>query len=111
MYQADGSSTSPGAVPNWAAKALFTLGDRPETRWPGPVSGSASALRVDAGLCACHGDPGAEGDRSAAAPQPWRDELVGAVRLKPVAPSMGMMLETTSTAAFETRGQAHYGSP
>jgi FO synthase len=32
-------------------------------------------------------------------------------RLKPVAPSMGMMLETTSRRLFETRGSAHYGSP
>ncbi|MGB2948324.1 MAG: bifunctional FO biosynthesis protein CofGH, partial [Rhodococcus sp. (in: high G+C Gram-positive bacteria)] len=32
-------------------------------------------------------------------------------RLKPVAPSMGMMLETTSRRLFEEKGQAHYGSP
>ena len=32
-------------------------------------------------------------------------------RLKPVAPSMGMMLETTSRRLFETKGLAHYGSP
>ncbi len=32
-------------------------------------------------------------------------------RLKPVAPSMGMMLETTSTRLFTEKGQAHYGSP
>ena len=32
-------------------------------------------------------------------------------RLKPVAPSMGMMLETTSTRLFETKGEAHFGSP
>jgi FO synthase len=32
-------------------------------------------------------------------------------RLKPVAPSMGMMLETTSTRLFETKGAAHFGSP
>ena len=32
-------------------------------------------------------------------------------RLKPVAPSMGMMLETTSRRLFETKGEAHYGSP
>src|ERR1700739_1640996 len=31
--------------------------------------------------------------------------------LKPVAPSMGMMLETTSRRLFETKGLAHYGSP
>ncbi|PID52916.1 MAG: 7,8-didemethyl-8-hydroxy-5-deazariboflavin synthase subunit CofG, partial [Micrococcales bacterium] len=32
-------------------------------------------------------------------------------RLRPVAPSMGMMLETTSTRLFTHRGEAHYGSP
>ena len=32
-------------------------------------------------------------------------------RLKPVAPSMGMMLETTSRRLFEEKGEAHYGSP
>jgi FO synthase len=32
-------------------------------------------------------------------------------RLRPVAPSMGMMLETTSRRLFETRGLAHFGSP
>ncbi len=32
-------------------------------------------------------------------------------RLKPVAPSMGMMLETTSRRLFETKGQPHYKSP
>ena len=32
-------------------------------------------------------------------------------RLKPVSPSMGMMLETTSRRLFEEKGEAHYGSP
>ena len=32
-------------------------------------------------------------------------------RLKPVAPSMGMMLETTSTRLWTERGQPHFGSP
>ena len=32
-------------------------------------------------------------------------------RLKPVAPSMGMMLETTSRRLFEDKGEPHYGSP
>ncbi len=32
-------------------------------------------------------------------------------RLKPVSPSMGMMLETTSRRLYETRGEAHFGSP
>src|SRR5262249_44507302 len=32
-------------------------------------------------------------------------------RLKPVAPSMGMMLETTAARLFTERGGPHYGSP
>src|SRR6202012_4050077 len=32
-------------------------------------------------------------------------------RLKPVAPSMGMMLETTATRLFTERGGPHFGSP
>src|SRR5258708_16760021 len=32
-------------------------------------------------------------------------------RLKPVAPSMGMMLETTSRRLFTERGGPHFGSP
>src|SRR5699024_9279611 len=31
--------------------------------------------------------------------------------LRDVAPSMGVMLETTSRALFENRGEVHYGSP
>jgi FO synthase len=37
----------------------------------------------------------------------WRDLQ----RLRPVAPSMGMMLETTSRRLFEEKGGAHFGSP
>ena len=37
----------------------------------------------------------------------WQDFA----RLKPVAPSMGMMLETTATRLFTDRGGPHYGSP
>jgi len=92
-------------------EALFTLGDRPETRWPearrwlderGYDSTldyvRAMAIRVleQAGLLP-HLNPGV---------MSW-SELT---RLKPVAPSMGMMLETTSRRLFETRGMAHYGS-
>src|SRR5690606_6005504 len=32
-------------------------------------------------------------------------------RLRPTAPSMGMMLETTSRRLFTEPGQAHFGSP
>ncbi len=93
-------------------EALFTLGDRPEARWDearvwlderGYDSTldyvRAMAIRVleETGLLP-HLNPGV---------MSW-SELS---RLKPVSPSMGMMLETTSRRLFETKGAAHYGSP
>ena len=93
-------------------EALFTLGDRPETRWDEARQWldergydstldyvRAMAIRVleETGLLP-HLNPGV---------MSW-SELS---RLKPVAPSMGMMLETTSRRLFETKGLAHYGSP
>ncbi|MFZ0831757.1 MAG: bifunctional FO biosynthesis protein CofGH [Mycobacterium sp.] len=93
-------------------EALFTLGDRPEARWPEARQWLAErgydttldyvramSIRVleETGLLP-HLNPGV---------MSW-SELS---RLKPVAPSMGMMLETTSRRLFETRGLAHYGSP
>ena len=93
-------------------EALFTLGDRPEERWPEARAWldeqgydstlayvRAMAVRVleETGLLP-HLNPGV---------MSW-EELN---RLKPVAPSMGMMLETTSRRLFETKGEAHYGSP
>ena len=93
-------------------EALFTLGDRPEDRWPEARTWldeqgydstlayvRAMAVRVleETGLLP-HLNPGV---------MSW-EELH---RLKPVAPSMGLMLETTSRRLFETRGLAHHGSP
>ncbi len=93
-------------------EALFTLGDRPEARWPAArrwldergydstlAYVRAMAIRVleETGLLP-HLNPGV---------MSWAELS----RLKPVAPSMGMMLETTSRRLFETRGLAHYGSP
>lgn len=93
-------------------EALFTLGDRPEARWPearqwlderGYESTldyvRAMSIRVleSTGLLP-HLNPGV---------MSW----VEMSRLKPVAPSMGMMLETTSRRLFETRGMPHFGSP
>lgn len=93
-------------------EALFTLGDRPEDRWPearqwlderGYASTldyiRAMAIRVleETGLLP-HLNPGVM----------THEELAW---LKPVSPSMGMMLETTSTRLFTEPGQAHYGSP
>src|SRR4051812_15879592 len=87
-------------------EALFTLGDRPEDRWPQAAewleaAGFASTLDyVRAAAIAVleetgplpHPNPGGM----------TREEMQ---RLKPVAPSMGMMLETTADVP------AHRGSP
>jgi FO synthase len=93
-------------------EALFTLGDRPEARWPVAKEWLASrgyestleyvramAIMVleETGLLP-HLNPGV---------MSWQEMA----RLKPVAPSMGMMLETTSRRLFEETGGAHFGSP
>ena len=93
-------------------EALFTLGDRPEDRWHQAREWldahgyddtlsyvRAMAIRVleETGLLP-HLNPGV---------MSWRDLQ----RLKPVAPSMGMMLETVSRRLYEEKGGPHYGSP
>src|SRR6266487_2423176 len=93
-------------------EALFTLGDRPEDRWRQARDWlgargyddtlsyvRAMAIRVleETGLLP-HLNPGV---------LTWQDFQ----RLKPVAPSMGMMLETTATRLFTEPGGPHYGSP
>ena len=93
-------------------EALFTLGDRPEDRWPQARQWldahgyddtlsyvRAMAIRVleETGLLP-HLNPGV---------LTWQDFQ----RLKPVAPSMGMMLETTAGRLFTERGGPHFGSP
>ena len=93
-------------------EALFTLGDRPEDRWQQARAWldeagyddtlsyvRAMAIRVleETGLLP-HLNPGVLS---------WQDFQ----RLKPVAPSMGMMLETTATRLFTERGGPHFGSP
>ncbi|RKN09582.1 bifunctional FO biosynthesis protein CofGH [Streptomyces radicis] len=93
-------------------EALFTLGDRPEARWPEArawldAAGydstlaylRAMAVRVleETGLLP-HLNPGVLS---------WTDFQ----RLKPVAPSMGMMLETTATRLWSEPGGPHHGSP
>ena len=92
-------------------EALFTLGDRPEDRWPQArewldargydstldyVRACAIAVLEETGLLP-HLNPGV---------MSWEE----ATRLKPVAASMGMMLETTSQRLFE-KGGPHFGSP
>jgi FO synthase len=93
-------------------EALFTLGDRPEERWPVArrwleergydstldyVRACAIAVLEETGLLP-HLNPGVLS---------WAELQ----RLKPVAPSMGMMLETTSQRLFAEPGGPHYGSP
>ncbi|WP_078849388.1 bifunctional FO biosynthesis protein CofGH [Streptomyces sp. NRRL F-5126] len=93
-------------------EALFTLGDKPEARWPEArewleAEGyddtlayvRAMAVRVleETGLLP-HLNPGV---------MSWTDLQ----RLKPVAPSMGMMLETTATRLWSEPGGPHHGSP
>ncbi len=93
-------------------EALLTLGDRPEERWPEArawldahgyastldyVAAMARLVTAETGLLA-HANPGVM----------TADELR---MLRPTAPSMGMMLETTSRRLFEEPGQVHYGSP
>jgi FO synthase len=93
-------------------EALFTLGDRPEDRWRQAKEWldahgyddtlsyvRAMAIRVleETGLLP-HLNPGV---------LTWQDFQ----RLKPVAPSMGMMLETTAVRLYETKGGPHFGSP
>jgi FO synthase len=93
-------------------EALFTLGDRPEQRWSAArewldqrgyastvdyLRASAIAVLEETGLLP-HLNPGVLS---------W-DELQ---RLRPVAPSMGMMLETTSERLWSTPGLPHHGSP
>ncbi|MFU8849647.1 bifunctional FO biosynthesis protein CofGH [Micromonospora sp. SL1-18] len=93
-------------------EALFTLGDRPEERWPAArrwldergydstldyLRACAVAVLEETGLLP-HLNPGVLS---------W-SELQ---RLKPVAPSMGMMLETTATRLWSESGGPHHGSP
>ncbi|MGW4461086.1 bifunctional FO biosynthesis protein CofGH [Micromonospora sp. NPDC004704] len=93
-------------------EALFTLGDRPEERWPAArqwldergydstldyVRACAVAVLEETGLLP-HLNPGVLS---------WAELQ----RLKPVAPSMGMMLETTATRLWSEPGGPHYGSP
>jgi FO synthase len=93
-------------------EALFTLGDRPEDRWHQArewldahgyddtlsyVRAMAIGVLEQTGLLP-HLNPGV---------LTWQDFQ----RLKPVAPSMGMMLETTATRLFTERSGPHFGSP
>jgi len=93
-------------------EALFTLGDRPEERWPVAkqwlhergyestvdyLRACAIAVLEETGLLP-HLNPGVLS---------WAELQ----RLRPVAPSMGMMLETTATRLWSEPGGPHFGSP
>jgi FO synthase len=92
-------------------EVLFTLGDRPEARWRAArewldargyastidyVRAGAQAVLDETGLLP-HLNPGVMSPEELAA-------------LRPVAPSMGMMLESTSSLLIAPGG-AHFGSP
>ncbi|MFD5769439.1 bifunctional FO biosynthesis protein CofGH [Streptomyces sp. NPDC127049] len=93
-------------------EALITLGDKPEDRWPEArewldahgyddtlayVRAMSVRILEETGLLP-HLNPGV---------MSWTDFQ----RLKPVAPSMGMMLETTATRLWSEPGGPHFGSP
>ncbi|MEU9475505.1 bifunctional FO biosynthesis protein CofGH [Streptomyces sp. NPDC048191] len=93
-------------------EALITLGDKPEDRWPEArewldahgyddtiayVRAVSVRILEETGLLP-HLNPGV---------MSWTDFQ----RLKPVAPSMGMMLETTATRLWSEPGGPHHGSP
>lgn len=93
-------------------EALLTLGDRPEERWPEArawldahgfgstidyVAHIARLITAETGMLV-HANPGVMHPHELDA-------------LRPVSPSMGMMLETTSRRLFEEPGQVHFGSP
>ena len=93
-------------------EALITLGDRPEGRWPAArewldahgYDSTAAYVRAvsirvleETGLLP-HVNAGV---------LTWEEIQ----RLKPVSPSMGLMLETTATRLWSEPGGCHYGSP
>ncbi|MGI4896650.1 MAG: 7,8-didemethyl-8-hydroxy-5-deazariboflavin synthase CofG, partial [Janthinobacterium lividum] len=93
-------------------EALFTLGDAPEDRWPAArawltargfdstiayVAHLAQRVLDETGLLP-HLNPGVMTYQT----------LLAA---RPLAPSMGMMLETTATRLWSEPGGVHYGSP
>ncbi|WP_344024115.1 bifunctional FO biosynthesis protein CofGH [Streptomyces luteireticuli] len=93
-------------------EALITLGDKPEERWPEArewldahgyddtlayVRAISVRILEETGLLP-HLNPGV---------MSWTDFQ----RLKPVSPSMGLMLETTATRLWSEPGGPHHGSP
>ncbi len=93
-------------------EALFTLGDRPEDRWPAAQEW-LDAHGYDSTLAYVRAMAILVLERTGLLPHlnPGVMSWAELQRLKPVAPSMGMMLETTSRRLFEDPHGAHYGSP
>jgi FO synthase len=93
-------------------EALFTLGDRPEDRWP-QAREWLDAHGYDSTLAYVRAMAILVLERTGLLPHlnPGVMSWAELQRLKPVAPSMGMMLETTSRRLFEDKHGAHYGSP
>ena len=93
-------------------EVLFTLGDRPEDRWP-----EAAAWLEEAGYSSTLGYVRALAVQVLEATGLLPHVNAGVMswaelaRMKPVSPSMGLMLETSSRRLFETPGLAHHGSP
>lgn len=93
-------------------EALFTLGDRPEDRWP-EAQAWLSAHGYESTIEYVHEMASLVLERTGLLPHlnPGVMTAEELQRLKPVSASMGMMLETTSDALWNTPGRAHYGSP
>jgi FO synthase len=93
-------------------EVLFTLGDRPEERWPEArrwleEAGYQSTLGYVRSLAVQVLEATGLLPHVNAGVMSWAE--LG--RMKPVSPSMGLMLETSSRRLFETPGLAHHGSP
>ncbi|MDQ1289097.1 MAG: synthase [Actinomycetota bacterium] len=91
---------------------LFTIGDRPEDRWPEAArwleeAGYPSTLGYLRSLAVQVLESTGLLPHVNAGVLSW--EELG--RIKPVSPSMGLMLETSSRRLFTTPGLAHHGSP
>jgi FO synthase len=93
-------------------EALFTLGDRPEDRWPAAAEW-LDAHGYDSTLAYVRAMAILVLERTGLLPHlnPGVMSWTELQRLKPVAPSMGMMLETTSRRLFTDSHGAHFGSP
>ena len=77
----------------------------------GPAVARRARLRLDPGLRAGDGDPGARGDRAAAAPEPGRDELVGALAAQAGGPVDGHDAGDHVAAAVRDQGPGPLRQP